>query len=91
VYYRVGDVLTTKERAAYATLPLVRYARPNSSKGGGGWAYGRILEVTPHGVHIILDHKGTKHKITATDVERDVTTVAEPTQLAQRKPRRIGA
>jgi hypothetical protein len=80
--------MTPAQRSA---LPLVRYARPKGSKGGGGWAYGRLLEITPHGVHVILDHKGTKHKITATDVERDVTTAAEATQLAQRKPRRIGA
>lgn len=80
--------LTAKQRAA---LPLVRYARPNSSKGGGGWAYGRLLEVTAAGVHVILDHKGTKHRITETDVQTDVTTVADAQQLAQRRPRRMGA
>jgi hypothetical protein len=81
--------MTAKERAAYATLPVVRYYRTEAK--GGGWAYGRLLEVSKAGVHTIIDHKGTKHKITATDVQTDVSTVAEATRLAQRKPRRIGA
>lgn len=77
--------MTPAQRAA---LPLVRYYRAEAK--GGGWAVGRLLEITKHGVHVILDHKGTKHKITATDVQNDVSTVAA-TPLATRRARRIGA
>lgn len=75
----------------YSACPLVRYVQPESKFGGGGWRYGRLIEVTPHGVHVIVDHKGTKHRITASDVQTDVTTTAVPTELAQRRPKRMGA